>query len=71
MGCRNSSHVIGKKRIVSGDDNGHFSAPPHETSYTKFDTKRADGHMNNNGSVASSKSSSRMQTDSSGILGLI
>ena len=69
MGCRNSSHVIGKKRInISGaDDNGHFSAP-RETSDTEFDTKRANRHINNNGSLASSKSSSRMsqQTDSSG-----
>lgn len=71
MGCRNSSHVIGKKRInISGaDDNGHFSAPPRETSDTEFDTKGANRHINNNGSLASSKSSSRMsqQTDSSGM----
>ena len=70
MGCRNSSHVIGKKRIISGDDNGHFSAP-RDTSDTEFDSSKrgANRHINNNGSLASSKSSSRMsqQTDSSGM----
>ena len=64
MGCRNSSHVIGKKRIVTEEDR-HF-----DTS-EEFDSKRNHNpHINNNGSINSSKSSSRMsqQTDSSGMI---